>query len=123
MRRSRFLPGFFVNFDDRPSAIRLYCRLHFETQDPILISCKPCITSVARRHEDRIGSRADETELRQTLPLDPQQQKEPLHRKFFRLERPTLLGGDQIPAGGKGSIGFRAGTFEPCDAGGKVGLD
>jgi len=31
--------------------------------------------------------------------------------------------GGWIPEGGGPSIGFRAGTFEPGDAGGKVGLD
>ena len=31
--------------------------------------------------------------------------------------------GGSIPAGGEASIGFRAGTFEPGDPGGKVGLD
>ena len=35
--------------------------------------------------QDRNGSRADETELRQALPLHPQQRKESLHRKIFRL--------------------------------------
>ena len=32
-----------------------------------------------------MGSRADGTELRQALPLLPQQRKESLHRKIFQL--------------------------------------
>jgi hypothetical protein len=37
------------------------------------------------RRQSQLRSRADETELRQALPLHPQQRKESLHRKIFRF--------------------------------------
>jgi hypothetical protein len=44
----------------------------------------------ARISDGKIGSRADETELRQALPLYPQQRKESLQRKIFGFV-PILL--------------------------------
>jgi hypothetical protein len=40
---------------------------------------------------DRFGSWADETELRQALPLHPQQQTESLQRKIFQLRASCRL--------------------------------
>jgi hypothetical protein len=41
--------------------------------------------------DDRIGSRADETELRQSLTLSPQQRTESLQRKIFQLRATSRL--------------------------------